>query len=277
LKIRSITAGLACTALLAAGCGGLSNTITGVFGGSGKARLIVASPTTTQTNIALLADQGIINSGLSAGIRIGPYAKVTSGNVSFDINTGAGTSDIVPAINVSIVSSTNYSVVLEGEPGGLDYQAFALQDTNALPSTVTVRYKVNNAAPNLATPVDVYIWPSTGSLPSTPTVPSLGLNQDSGSAPSHPGNAYIPQSGSQTTLPAGTYSVAIVPEGGVPNGSSDLFDGTSSSLSLNTSYSFTIDDMDGTQNNIGVILSIDEPFQSGNQLSITRHSVSLTR
>jgi len=28
---------------------------------------------------------------------------------------------------------------------------------------------------------------------------------------------------------------------------------------------------------IGVILSIDEPFQTGNQLSITRHSVSLTR
>ena len=270
-------AAVACTAVFAAGCGGLTNAISGAFGGSGKARLIVASPTTTQTNITLLADHGIINSGLSASTRIGPYAKVTAGNVSFDINTGAGTSDIVPAINVNIASSTNYSVVLEGEPAGLDYQAVSFQDTNALPNPATVRFKVNNAAPNLATPIDVYVWPSALGMPSSPTVPGLGLNQDSGSSATHPGNAYIPQQGSQTVLPAGTYSIAIVPQGGVPNGTSDLFDGTSSTLSLNTSYSFTIEDMNSTQNNIGVILSIDEPFQSGNQTSIIRHAVSLTR
>jgi hypothetical protein len=276
LKSTRFVATLACAALFAAGCGGLGNAISGAFGGAGKARLIVASPTTAQTTIALLADQGIINSGLSASVRTGPYAKVNGGNVTFDINDGPSTSDLVPAINVSIVSSTNYTIVLEGEPAGLDYQAVSFQDTNALPNAATVRLKVNNAAPNLATPVDVYIWPSTGVMPGTPTVPGLGLNQDSGSAASHPGNAYIPTLGSPTVFPAGTYSVAIVPQGGVPNGTTDLFDGTSSSLSLGTSYSFTVEDLDGTQNNIGVILSIDEPFQSGNQLSIVRHAVGLT-
>jgi len=272
LNIRSIKAGIAGAALLAAGCGGINNSISAAFGGSGMARLIVASPTTTQTNIALLADQGIINSGLSATTRIGPYAKVTAGNVSFDINTGSGTSDIVPAINVNVASSTNYTVVLEGEPGLSDYQAVSFQDTNALPNPATVRFKVNNAAPDLATPVDVYVWPSSQSMPSTPTVPGLGLNQDSGSTGSHPGNAYIPTQGSSTTMPAGVYSVAIVPQGGVPNGTSDLFDGNTTSLNLNTSYSFTIEDVNATQNNIGVILSIDEPFQSGNQTARVRHA-----
>jgi hypothetical protein len=102
------------------------------------------------------------------------------------------------------------------------------------------------------------------------------LNQDSGSAASHPGNAYIPQQGSTTTLPAGTYNVAIVAAGTLPNGSTDLFDG-STPLNLNVSYSFTIEDTDATQNNIGVILSIDEPFQTSNQAKISRHTLATGR
>lgn len=276
MKNRSMTMGLLAAALALAACGGINNAISGAFGGSGFARLIVASPTSTESNITLSADHGIINSGLSATTRIGPYAKVTAGNVSFDVSDGAGTNDIVPAINVNIAASTNDTVVLEGEPGLPDYQAFAFQDTNALNNPATVRFKVNNAAPNLATPVDVYVWPQSQGMPSAPTVPGLGLNQDSGSAASHPGNAYIPQQGSSTTLPAGAYDVAIVAAGTVPNGSTDLFDG-SGSLNLNVSYSFTIEDLDATQNDIGVILSIDEPFQSTNQQSITRHALRLAR
>lgn len=275
MKHGSIATGLG-LALLLAGCGGLGNAVSGAFGGTGMARLIVASPTTTQGNITLMADRGIINSGLSAAVRTGVYSKVTAGSVAFDVNTGSGTSDLVPAINVNVASSTNYSVVLEGEPGSSDYQAFAFQDTNALNNPATVRFKVNNAAPNLATPVDVYVWLASQGIPGSATVPGLMLNQDSGSAASHPGNAYIPQQGSTTTLPAGTYNVAIVAAGTLPNGSTDLFDG-STPLNLNVSYSFTIEDTDATQNNIGVILSIDEPFQTSNQAKISRHTLATGR
>lgn len=267
-----MTVAFAAAALSIAGCGGINNAISAAFGGTGFARLIVASPTTTQSNITLLADHGTINSGLSTSVPIGTYAKVNAGNVSFDINDGASTTDIVPAINVNVASSTNYSVVLEGEPGAQDYQAVAFQDTNALNNPATVRFKVNNAAPNLATPVDVYIWPQAQGMPGTPTVPGLALNQDSGSTQAHPGNAYIPQQGSSTTLPAGVYAVEIVPAGSIPNGTTDLFDGTAT-LNVNTSYSFTIEDANGTQNNINVILSIDEPFQTQNQSKIARHAV----
>ena len=271
---RFIAGWLAAGAVIttAAGCNGLGNTLAGSLGGSGVARLIVASPTTTQTNINLEADHGTINSGLSATTRIGPYAKVNAGNVSFDVNTGVGTTDLVPAINVNVAASTNYSVVLEGEPGGADYQAVAFADTNALNSASTVRVKVNNAAPNLATPVDVYIWPSAQPTPTVPTVPDLPLNQDSGSENTPPGNAYIPQLGSSTTWPAGQYAVEVVPAGTPPNGTSDLFDGTAT-LSVNVSYSFTIEDIDATQNHIGIILSIDEPFQSQNQQIVVGHPV----
>lgn len=272
MKNRFIGAWLAAAVATAAGCNGLGNTISGSLGGSGNARLIIASPKTTQTGIALQADQGTINSGLSAATPIGTYAKVNAGNVSFDINTGAGTSDIVPAINQNISASTNYSVVLEGEPGLTDYKAVAFADTNALNNPNTVRFKVNNAAPNLATPVDVYIWQSGTAMPPTPTVAALPLNDDSGSEPTPPGNAYIPTLGSSTTLPTGNYNIAIVPQGTVPNGSSDLFDG-STSLTTNISYSFTIEDMNSTQNNIGVLLSIDEPIQTQNQARISKRPV----
>lgn len=150
--------------------------------------------------------------------------------------------------------------------------AVAFADTNALNNPNTVRFKVDNAAPNLATPVDVYVWPSSQAMPTTPTVPALPLNEDSGSEPTPPGDAYIPTLGSSTTLPAGTYDVAIVPQGTIPNGSSDLFDG-STQLSTNVSYSFVIEDRNSTQNDIGVLLSIDEPIQTQNQARIDRHAV----
>jgi hypothetical protein len=266
------TAGLLLAAGLAlSGCSSIANRITG-FGQNGFARLIDASPTTTATGIALEADGGTINSGLSAATPIGVYSKVGATSIKFDVNTGSGTADLVPAINVNIAPSTNYSVVLEGEPGAPDYIAFGFQDTNALNNAATVRFKVNHAAPNVAGPIDVYVWLSTTSIPVTPTVPSMSLNQDSGSSPSAPGNAYIPQQGSSTTLPAGLYDIAIVPAGTVPNGSTDMFDG-STSFVLNTSYSLTIEDIDATINHIGVVASIDEPFQTSNQASVARHAL----
>ena len=253
------------------GCSSVANKIVGL-GQNGFARAIVASPATTQTGIALEADGGVINSGLSSATPIGVYSAVGATSITFDVNTGSGTTDLVPAIHVSVAPSTNYSIVLEGEPGSPNYIAFGFQDTNALPNSATVRFKVNNAAPNLATPVDVYVWLSGTTIPVTPTVPGLALNQDSGSSATKPGDAYIPQQGSPTHLPAGTYDIAIVAAGGVPNGTSDLFDGTTSMV-LNTSYSLTIEDLDATPNHICVLSSIDEPFQPSNQSSVERRSL----
>jgi hypothetical protein len=203
---------------------------------------------------------------------IGPYTKVNAGNVAFDINTGAGTTDIVPAISVNVAGSTNYSIVLEGEPGSADYTAVSFQDTNALNNPATVRFKVDNAAPNLTTPVDVFVWQSGTAIPGVATVPALALNQDSGSVATHPGNSYIPQQGSSTTLPSGTYNIAVVPTGSAPNGSSDLFDG-SVAMSVNNSYSLILEDASASQNSIRVLQAIDEPFQTSNQTSISRHRI----
>ena len=260
-----LASGLALT-----GCSSVANRIGG-FGSTGFARAIDASPTTSSTTIALEADGGVINSGLSALTPIGTYSTVGATSITFDVNTGAGSQDLVPAIHVNVAGSTNYSIVLEGEPGSPNYIAFGFEDTNALNNSATVRFKVNNAAPNLTTPVDVYVWLSTTGIPTTPTVPGLLLNQDSGSSATQPGDAYIPKQGSPTHLPAGTYDIAIVPAGGVPTGTTDLFDGAVP-FSLNTSYSLTIEDVDATSNHIGVLNSIDEPFQGSNQ-SVTRRAI----
>lgn len=268
---KSTSALLLIAGVALAGCSSVANRIGGL-GQNGEARLIDASPATAQTSIALEADGGVINSGLSATTPIGVYSAVGATSIKFDVNTGAGTSDLVPAINVSIAPSTNYSIVLEGEPGLADYMAFGFQDTNALPNSATVRFKVNNAAPNLTTPVDVYVWLSTSAIPTTPTVPGLALNQDSGSSATKPGNAYIPQQGSSTLLPAGTYDIAIVAAGDIPNGTTDLFDGVAS-FALATSYSLTIEDVDATPDHISVLSSIDEPFQGSNQTSVARRRV----
>jgi hypothetical protein len=268
------SAGLLLAAGLAlSGCSSVANRIAG-FGQNGFARLIDASPATATTGIALEADGGVINSGISSATPIGVYSKVGATSIKFDVNTGTGTADIVPAINVGVAASTNYSIVLEGEPGAPDYIAFGFQDTNALNNAATVRFKVNHAAPNVTGPIDVYVWLSTNSIPVTPTVSSLSLNQDSGSVAGAPGNAYIPQQGSNTILPAGLYDIAIVPAGTTPNGTTDMFDG-STSFVLNTSYSLTIQDLDATANHIGVLSSIDEPFQTANQAAVARHALRM--
>ncbi len=268
---RSSAGLLLAAGLSLSGCSSVANRIAG-FGQNGFARLIDASPATATTGIALEADGGVINSGISSATPIGVYSKVGATSIKFDVNTGTGTADIVPAINVGIAASTNYSIVLEGEPGAPNYIAFGFQDTNALNNAATVRFKVNHAAPNVAGPIDVYVWLSTNSIPVTPTVSSLLLNQDSGSVAGAPGNAYIPQQGSNTIWPAGLYDVAIVPAGTVPNGTTDMFDG-STSFVLNTSYSLTIEDLDATANHIGVLSSIDEPFQGANQAAVARRAL----
>ena len=201
-----------------------------------------------------------------------PYAKVTAGSITF---AAPPTSESETS---SIAASTNYSVVLEGESGLVDYKLFGFADTNATPRSTTVRLKIDNAAPDLSTAVDVYVWVSTNSIPNVPFVADLALNQDTGSVNNAPGNAYVPPSSDTTTVfPTGTYDIAIVQTGSVPNGTTDLFDG-SVSLSIGNDYSLVIEDSaSGAVNDIGVIGGVDEPLQTSNQsslmLSVSRHPV----
>lgn len=263
-----VAAVVASTAL--AGCNSTNNAISGAFGGSGDARAIDASGTTNDTNLSLTADNTQINTGLSSSTPVGVYSKVSAGNISFGMNDGAGTASVTSGISVSVSPSTNYSIALEGEPGAPDFILFGFQDTNALPSANTVRFKLNNAAPNMATNADIYFWATGTSIPTSPMISNIGLNQDTGSMANPPGNAYIPATGSSQTIGAGQYNVAIVASGTVANGSTDLFDGTTPMLNVNTSYSFTMGDNSATQDDIGVILATDEPFSSSNQSRVIR-------
>jgi hypothetical protein len=277
VKFSRVLVALAALTLALAGCKSTNNLINGTTGSSGLARMVVASGSTTDSNLTLLADNGTINSGLSVGTPVGVYSKVSAGSITFTINDGSGGGNLVPGIDVDVNASTNYSIALEGEPGQGDYIAFGFQDTNPAPSVTTVRYKVNNAAPNLATPVDFYIWPAGTAIPGSPQVTGLPLNEDTGSMTDAPGNSYIPMTGSATVLAAGQYDVAIVLTGTVPNGTTDLFDAETPALAVNTSYSFTIEDENGTQNNIGVVLAIDEPLQSTNQSARRIQLTNLSR
>jgi hypothetical protein len=255
-----------------AACGGtgIGNAITGALGSTGMARLVDASPTTNQS-LSLTADSATIDSGVSTNTPIAPYSRVSAGSINFAAPPTSATD------TSSIAASTNYSIALEGEPGLADYQLFGFADNNALPKSDTVRFKVNNAAPDLSTNVDVYVWQSINTIPGVPTVADLALNQDSGSVANAPGDSYIPKSTDSTTVfPSGTYDVAVVQTGALPNGTTDLFDG-SVALTMGNSYSMTIaDGVNGGTNNVVLVAGIDEPLQSTvqtNMFSLQRHRI----
>jgi hypothetical protein len=267
--VRALTLMLAVSAAACNGSG-VGNSISGALGSSGEARLVDASPATSQT-LSMTADNATIDSNVSAGAPVAPYAKVGAGSINFAVPPTSVTD------TSSVAASTNYSLMLEGEPGLGDYQLFGFADNNALPHSNTVRFKINNAAPDIATAVDVYVWLSTDTIPGTPTVADMSLNQDTGSVPNNPGDSYIPRSTDNTTvLPTGTYDIAVVQTGAVPNGTSDLFDG-SVALTVGNSYSLTLQDgPGGATNSVGVIAAIDEPLQTANQanmFAVGRHSL----
>lgn len=259
----ALAAGLALS-LLSVGCSGTNNIISGSTGAKGYVRLVDASPLTT-TPLGLQASSTTINSNVTASTPIGPYAAVGAGNQQFSLP--GITINNNPFIH-SIASATNYTVVAEGEPGAANYRTFIFQDTNPAAATNSVRFKVDNAAPNLTTAVDVYVKSTVNPALSIPTIAGLALNNDSGSYPGAPGNSYLPpQPVSATPYPAGTYTLDIVPTGVAPTGTSaDLFFATTTTtLNTGTSYSFIIYDLSATPNSIGVLLAQDSPQVQSNQ------------
>jgi hypothetical protein len=245
-------------ALVVTGCSSSSvgNAISGAAGQKGYVRMIDASPNAPGP-LSMLVANTAINSGVSASLPVGVYATIGAGEQTVQIQPTN-----VPSQRKSFAASTFYTTVLAGEPGAVDYNMYILQDTNSLPSSATVRFKVNDAAPAPG-PIDVYVY--QGAQPATPTVAGLTVGNDSGSTANPAGNAYIPTLGSATTLPSGTYTIAVTPAG---KPTTILFSG-SAHLSQGVSYSFTVTDVaGGSPNAAAVILSQDQPVENSNQSNL---------
>ncbi len=272
---RASLVSLCLGALLAAGCGGsngLGNTIGGNFGAQGATRLIDASEQSGGP-FTLTADGIVINSGIDPGVQIGNYALVNAGTHNFSVQPGGQNT------NTSVAASTNYSEVLEGEPGSSNYQLFGFRDANPLLYSNLFRVKINDAAPDIRGPVDFYLWPVGSAVPFSPLVAGLTLNTDSGTVAGAPGDSYVPRS----TDPApaamfqvsGDFNLAVVPSGLRPNASTDLLEATGQ-LDVGSDYSFTLEDAAaGSFNSMDVLVSIDAPQIGGNQssLSVKRHKI----
>ena len=256
--LKSLTVSTAALAMVLDSCNsGINNIIGGASGGKGFARLVDASPNTVGP-LSLVVAATTINSGVTTSTPFGVYASVGAGPQSFTI-----TPTSIPGVNKSITPSVNYTAVVLGEQGQPNYGEFIFQDTNALQSPSTVRFKVDDAAP-LPGPIDVYIYQGA-SLPGTPTVAALTVGNDSGSIPSPPGNAYIPPQGSATVLPSGAYNVTVTVAG---SPSTVLFTSVAN-LSVNNSYSFIVEDSPAAvPTQAKVILGIDQPPQAANQASL---------
>lgn len=256
--LKSLIVSTAALAMVLASCNsGINNIIGGASGGKGFARLVDASPNTVGP-LALVVAATTINSGVTTSTPFGVYASVGAGPQSFTI-----TPTSIPGVNKSITPSVSYTVVVLGEQGQPNYGEFIFQDTNALQSPGTVRFKVDDAAPLVGT-IDVYIYQGA-TLPATPTVAALTVGTDSGSIPSPPGDSYIPPQGSPTILPSGAYNVTVTAAG---SPGTVLFTSVAN-LSVNNSYSFIVEDSPAAvPTQAKVILGIDQPPQSTNQASL---------
>jgi hypothetical protein len=246
-------------ALVVAGCtsSSVGNAISGATGGKGDLRAVDAAPS-EQGPLSLVVASTTINSGLSASVPVGTYALVGAGNQNVQISPTN-----VPAVSKSFAASVFYTAALVGEPGQADFGVYIFQDTNATASPGTVRYKVNDAAPEPG-PIDVYVYQGA-TMPNLPTVPGLTIGNDSGSIANPPGNSYIPTLGSATILPTGVYEITVTPAG---KPTTTLFHG-SATLTAGKSYSFTVEDVPGGSPSAArVILAVDQPAQTNNQSNL---------
>lgn len=262
----SCAAAILALALSLAACGGsVNNLIAGAAGGKGQVRLVNASPNTAGP-LSLIVASTTINSGITNTTPVGVYVPVGAGTQNFVISPTT-----VSGINKSIAASTFYTVTLLGEMGKPDLGEVIFQDTNSLQNPGSVRFKVNDAAPALGT-IDVYVYQGA-TLPSPATVAGLTAGQDSGSIPSPPGNSYIPPQGSGTTLPSGTYNVAVTAAGSP----STVYFAGSVNMNVNFSYSLTVEDTPSASPTAAqLIFAIDQPPQGSNGgtvLSVTRQRI----
>jgi hypothetical protein len=119
------------------------------------------------------------------------------------------TTQVLAAVNASLGSQKNYTVITSNMAANLQETVFADQNTAAPSGQIAVR--VINEATRIGA-VDIYLVPSGGKLSTTlPFATGIAFNMNSG---------YI-------DIPAATtYSVAVVPTGTTPSSSTTLFNGS---------------------------------------------------
>ncbi len=107
------------------------------------------------------------------------YASEPSGNGTITAYVSGTTVNPVNNCNSSFSSSTQYTVVLQGNAAS-NNAPVALTDNNTAPTTNTLEYRVIYASPWLSRnvgSVDVYIIPTGNQLPASPNIPGLIFGQ----------------------------------------------------------------------------------------------------
>jgi hypothetical protein len=178
------------TALLMVGCQSINMSPENVA----QMRVIAASPDTGSvdfyaggTALAYSMDFGSAST----------YVPLTPGNVRVSANT-ANTSQMLVASNAPIVAGRQYTVVVTNVAASLQEAIYADQTTPAPAGEVAVR--MIDAATRAGN-VDLYMVPSGGRLTATAAV-RVGL-------------AFGASTG-YVLVPAGTYSLVVVPAGTAP-------------------------------------------------------------
>jgi len=120
-----------------------------------------------------------------------------------------GTTQVLAAVNASLASQKNYTVITSNVAANLQETIFADQNTAAPAGQIAVR--VINEATRIGA-VDIYLVPNGGKLSTTtPVAVGIAFNMNSG---------YI-------DVPASvSYSIAVVATGTTPASSTTLYNGT---------------------------------------------------
>ena len=159
-----------------------------------------------------------------------------------------GTTQVLASTVVGMGSQKSYTVITGNVAANLQETVFPDQNTNAPIGQIAVR--VINEATRISS-VDIYLVPSNGKLSTTiPIATSIPFNTNSG---------YI-------DIPAGTYTVAVLPAGTTPGSGNTLFSGTLSSYPSGDSVTVIIFDSPLTTSpaaNVTVMTDYQSPTTTG--------------
>ena len=205
LSLALAIAALGLLGIFAASCGS-SSTQYRVFNAMSNPNATFAFDVTV--NGGLVTPVGGLGFGSSQPSK--GYSGISSGSDTiavYQVGT-ATTSGADPLVSsaLSLSGSNQYTVVLMGnsKSGVTPWVAQPFPDNNALPPSGDIEFRVINAAPNLPSPVNIYIVPTLSISGATPTFTGVAYGQ-----PSQTPTEYA-------TLPAGQYYVFVTTSSGTP-------------------------------------------------------------
>ncbi len=193
LKFRALLAAAASLPLLGlAGCGqvngGTSNRIA-------LLRIVDASPDAGNVDIYLNSTAAAYNLGFGS---VSSYFPISPATYTLSANT-AGTHNTLTSVQVPLTVNTQSTLLIGNVASGLQSTLLTDQGKSAPFGQVSVRF-VNEATRTGA--VDIYFLPAGTMLTSVgPVVPGISFGQVKG---------YL-------NVPAGSYSIAVLPAGTVPS------------------------------------------------------------